>query len=131
MSQKAVQRQARYREYFNKYMPMLKASLKDKTDEEADAYIAEFQERLDMMFVNVPQIADDWDAFVVATNEIRYRMVIDDPNISQEEKDEYIAKHRDYLKRAPKRTPMVLLAILVVVVVVLAIFLIVKFALGM
>ena len=34
MSQKAVQRQARYREYFNKYMLMLKASLKDKTDEE-------------------------------------------------------------------------------------------------
>lgn len=121
---KAAQRQANYRQYNERFMSNMRNAAQGKTPEEARAYeeyLAEFQERLDLMFVQVPQIADNWNTFVVAANEISYRMIADSPSLSEDEKKQYAAEHRTYLRQAQKNWPRIMVAVIALIAILVII----------
>lgn len=122
MSTKAAQRQANYREYFDRASKQVEEALAGQSDEKRREYVAEFQQRMDVMFTSVPQIADSWQSFVVAANEVTYRMTIDDPDIPQEAKDAIIADHRDYLKQSRKNWPVVVIIVIILLAILAVVF---------
>ncbi|MBQ3328479.1 MAG: hypothetical protein IJG88_00830 [Eggerthellaceae bacterium] len=124
MASKAAVRQANYREYFARATKQVEEALANQDPAKRQAYVEDFQQRMDMMFTSVPSIADSWQQFVVAANEVTYRMTVDDPDIPRAAKDAFVAEHREYLRKSQKNWPAVVIVLLIVLIIVVVIVLI-------
>lgn len=121
MPSKAAQRQANYRKYFARASQQVEEALANQAPAQRQAYVEEFQQRMDMMFTSVPSIADSWQRFVVAANEVTYRMTIDDPTISQDAKTAFVAEHRKQLRGARINWSAVIVLVIIALAIVTAI----------
>ena len=126
MSSKAAKRQANYRKYFERATQQVEEALAGQSELKRKVYVDDFQERMDMMFTSVPSIADSWRQFTIAANEVTYRMTLDDPDVPREAKEAFKAEHREYLFKAEKNWPVVLIIVLIVVVIAVVIGLIIS-----
>lgn len=116
---KAAQRQANYRTYCEKHMAYLKESLADRPAGELDAYLRDYQMRLDEMFTRVPSIADDDANFDNACKHVAYQMAIESDDLTDEQKAAITEQRMEQLGEAPKNWTAIIVIIVIIVAVVL------------
>ncbi|MBQ9041713.1 MAG: hypothetical protein IJ111_02740 [Eggerthellaceae bacterium] len=118
---KAAQRQANYRAFCEKQMAHLRTSLAERTPEDLESYLADFQTRLDEMFTRIPGIADDEANFDNACKHIAYQIAMESDELTDEQKAQFTEQRMQQLGNTRKNWAAIIVVIIVIVAVVLLI----------
>lgn len=102
-------------------MAYLGESLADRAPEELDAYLDDFQRRLDEMFTRIPSIADNEANFDNACKHIAYQIAIESDELTDEQKAQFTELRMEQIGGARKNWG----AIIAVIVLIIAIIVIV------
>lgn len=119
---KAAERQGNYRAYCEKQMAYLRESLADRAPADLEAYLADFQARLDEMFTRVPGIADNEANFDNACKHVAYQMALESDELTDEQKAQFTEKRMEQIGAAPKNWAAIIVVIVVIIAIIAAIF---------